>query len=146
MRSLRLARVAAQAELLRLRRLARRQAVRAVCGAIALVFLLACLTALHVAGYLALLRAGIAPLWAVLIVAGFDLAVGLVLLGLAARDVPDRIEREALQVRQAAQQQLAEAAAMTALVGPLLRSLGAKKIYGLTLAALTARYLGGLRR
>lgn len=145
MRTFRLARVAAQAELLRLRRLARRQAVRAALGAVALVFLLACLAALHVAGFLGLVQLRIAPIYAALIVAGVDLAIGLVLALLAARDTPDRVEQEALQVRQAAQAQMAEAAAMTALVGPLLRSLGLRKVYAVALAALTARYLGGAR-
>ncbi|HET9019569.1 MAG TPA: hypothetical protein VFN46_08285 [Acetobacteraceae bacterium] len=146
MRSFKLARVAAQAELLRLRRLVRRQVVRAVLGAIALTFLLICLAALHFAGYFGLLRAGIAPVWATLIVAGVDLLIGLIFLIAAASDTPDKVEREALQVREAAQRQLMETAAASAVVGPLLRSLGARKVYGLVLAALTARFLGAARR
>ena len=54
MRSVKLARVAAQAEVLRLRRFARRQSVRAVMGVVAVVFLLGVLIALHVAGGMAL--------------------------------------------------------------------------------------------
>jgi hypothetical protein len=46
-------------------------------------------------------------------------------------------------VRQTAQTQMLEAAALTTLVGPLLRLVGTRKVYGLALAALTARYLGG---
>jgi hypothetical protein len=57
------------------------------------------------------------------------------------RTTPGRIEREALQIRETALAELGEAMAMTALVGPALRLLGARKTYGLTLAALTARYL-----
>ncbi len=145
MRSLKLARIAAQAELLRLRRYGDRQIGRAVLAATALVFVLACLGTLHFAGYLGLLRADIAPLWATLIVAGVDLLLALI-LGLAAlRNRPGRLEREALQVRLAAQQQMMEAAAMTAMVATVLRSLGMRKVYGLALAALTARYLGGRR-
>jgi len=146
MRGLRLARIAAQAELLRLRRMARRQAVRVALGAIALTFLLACLACVHVAGYFGLRRADIAPVWAVLIVAGVDLLIGLLFLIAAARDSPDPIEREALQVRETAQAQMLEAAAIGAVLGPVLRSLGVRKVYGLVLAALSARYLTGARR
>ena len=146
MRSVGLARIAAKAELLRLRRMARRQAVRAVLGAIALTFLLACLACVHVAGYFALRRADIAPVWCALIIAGVDLLIGLLSLIAAARDTPDALEREALQVRETAQAHLIEAAAVGALVGPVLRALGVRKLYGLALAALTARYLSGARR
>lgn len=145
MRSLKLARIAAQAELLRLRRYGDRQIARLVLGAIALVFVLAWLGTLHFAGYFALRRADIAPVWAALIVAGVDLLVALILGIAALRNRPGRLEREALQVRLAAQQQLLEVAATTAVVAPLLRSLGMRKAYGLALAAMTARYLTGRR-
>ncbi len=145
MRSLKLAQIAAQAELLRLKCFGERQVGRAVMGAIALVFLLAFLASLHVAGYFALRRAAILPVWAALIVAGVDLLIALV-VGLIARSSrPGRVEREALEVRRVAQQHLVEAAAMTAVVGPVLRSLGMRKIYGLALAAMTVRYLSGRR-
>ena len=48
-------------------------------------------------------------------------------------------------MRLAAQHQMMEAAAMTAVVAPVLRSLGMRKVYGVALAALTARYLTGRR-
>ena len=57
-----------------------------------------------------------------------------------------RPQREALEVRRAAQAQMTEAAAMTAVVGPLLRSLGLRKIYAVALAALMARFFGGAAR
>ena len=145
MRSVNLARVAAQSEALRLRLYARRQVYRAVWGAVAAVFILACLTALHVAGAMALERV-VEPLYAVLIVAAIDLVIGLILLLVALRNEPGRIELEALQVRRTAQQQVIEAAALTTLIGPLLRVVGTRKVYGLALAALTARYLGGSQR
>lgn len=146
MRSVRLAQVAAQAEWLRLRRMARRQAARVVFAAIALTFVLACLAAVHVAGFFALRRADIAPIWCALIVAGVDLLIALVFLLVASRDSPGAVEREALQVRETAQAQLLETAALAGVAGPLLRTLGVRKVYALALAALTARYLGGLRR
>lgn len=146
MRVFRLARVAAQAELLRLRRLARRQAMRAALAGVALLFLLACLAALHLAGYLALRGAAVAPVHAALIVAAADLLLGALFAALAARDVPDAVEREAAQLRETAQRQVMEVAAMTAVAGPILRTLGVRKLYGLALAVLTALYLGRPRR
>ncbi len=144
MRSFKLARIAAQAELLRLRRFAGRQVVRAALGAVALVFLMAFLASLHVIGYLAL-RMVVQPLVAAAIVAAVDLVIAIIFGLLALRNTPGRVEMEALQVREAAQKQMMEAAAATAVLGPLLRSLGVRKLYGLALAALTARYLGGRR-
>jgi hypothetical protein len=144
MRSVSLARVAAQAELLRLRRLARRQGMRAAFGAIAIVFLVAALVGCHVAAAMAL-TVYMQPIYAALIVAAIDLVIGVIFLLVAARDTPDAIEREALQVRLAAQEQMLEVAALTTLIGPLLRLIGTRKVYGLALAALTARYLGGRR-
>ncbi len=144
MRSFRLARIAAQAELLRLRHLLRRQAVRAALGAIALVFLLACLGALHVVSYLAL-RLRLDALTSAAIVAGADLLLALIFGGLALRDSPGRVEQEALLLRQTAQAQMMEAAAATIILGPVLRLLGVRKLYGLALAALTALYLGRRR-
>lgn len=145
MRSLQLARIAAQAEGLRWRGLLRRQAIRVALGVVAAVFALACLAALHVAAAIALLHQQVPLLYAVLIVAAVDLVIALVLALLAARDVPGPVEREAVQVREAARKQVLEAAALTTLAGPALRLLGARKFYGLALAALTARYLGGRR-
>jgi len=144
MRTLSLAKVAAQAEMLRLRRQGRRTAFRAAYGLVATIFIIAALAALHVA--LALwLATQFTPITAVLIVAGGDVVIAVVLGLMAARDTPDRIEREAQEVKEKALAQLGQAMAMTALVGPALRAVGTRKVYGLTLAALTARYLGGRR-
>ena len=129
---------------MRLRRQARRQAMRAVLGVLALVFLLAGLAALHVAGYIALRRAFM-PLSAVLIVAACDLAIALVFATLAARDRPDRLEREALQVREAAGREIMATATMASVVAPLLRAVGLHKLSGLATVALTAWYLGRAR-
>ena len=145
MRSLKLARVAAEAELLRLKRFGERQVGRAVMGAIALAFLLAFLACLHFAGYFALRRADILPVWAALIVAGVDLLIALIFGLIALGNRPSQVEREALEVRLAAQHQIMETAAVNALVVPLARALGLRKVYGLALAALTARYLSGRR-
>ncbi len=103
MRSVTLARVAAQAELLRLRRLARRQAMRAAFASVAVVFLVAALVGGHVAAAMAL-TTYVQPIYAVLILAAVDLVIAVILLLVAARNTPDQIEREALQVRLAAQE------------------------------------------
>ncbi|CAH2604252.1 conserved protein of unknown function [Rhodovastum atsumiense] len=144
MRTVSLARVAAQAEILRLRRQGRRTAIRAALGAVAGIFLIAALAALHVAAVLALVPR-FEPITAVLIVAGGDVVIMVVLGLLALRDRPDRIEREAEEVKHTALVQLQETVAMAALVGPALRMVGGRKLYGITLAALTARYLGARR-
>jgi Putative Actinobacterial Holin-X, holin superfamily III len=142
MRTVNLARVAAQAEVLRLRRQGRRMAFRAGYGAVAGIFVLAFLVAAHVAIVLAL-EPHVQLLPAVLIVSAGDLVIALILGWLAARGGPDAIEREAMQVKETALAQLRETLALTTVVGPALRLVGPRKVYGLALAALTARYLGG---
>jgi hypothetical protein len=144
MRALRLARIVAEAEALRWRHLLRRQRTRVVLGAIAALFLLAALAALHAAAVLALMRI-VAPIYAVLSLAGADFVIAAALGAVAARDAPGPIEREAIQVREIARAEIVNAAAATASLAPLVRSLGARKAYGLALAALTARYLTARR-
>jgi hypothetical protein len=144
MRTASLARIAAQAEVLRLRRQGRRAAFRASYGVVAGVFVVGALAAAHVAIVLALL-ANFQPIVAVLIVGAGDVVVAVVFGLLAARDRPDAIEREARQVKETALAELGETMALASLVGPVLRLIGTRKVYGLALAALSARYLGGRR-
>jgi hypothetical protein len=123
MRLVRLGKIAAQAEALRLRRLVRRQAMRGVFAAVAALFGFGVLAWLHVAGCLALTpRFG--PTYAALIVAGVDVVFAAICGALAAFSSPDRIEREALLVREEARSQMAEAAVMAAVIGPILRRAG----------------------
>lgn len=140
MRALRLARVVAEAEALRWRHLLRRQRTRVVLGAIAGMFGLACVAALHIAAGLALTRV-LEPLYAVLVVAGVDLVIAAALGALAARDVPGAVEREALQLRETAQAEIVEAATATLVLAPMVRALGARKASGFALAAVLIRYL-----
>jgi uncharacterized membrane protein YvlD (DUF360 family) len=116
MRLIELGRIAAQAEALRWRRLGRRQAMRGVFAAIGGVFAIGVLVSLHVAGALALVRP-IGAIPAALTVGGVDLVIAAICLVIAARDQPDRIEREA-------RAEMAQAAVMSALVLPLLRRSG----------------------
>lgn|SRR5487761_2091758 len=122
MRTLRLARIAAEAEGLRLRRLARRTAIRLAIGMVALVFLGCALAVFHV-GVWFLLRIDMG--WqsqiAALSMAGFDLAIGLVLVVMAVQLSPGRVERDALDVRRRAWENASNSFAMSAMLLPVLR-------------------------
>jgi len=131
---------------LRIKRLVRRQVFRAVFGVVAAVFALGALILLHVVAYTALVPS-LTPLEASLLLLAIDVAIAAVLGILAARDTPDPVEQEAKLVRDQAIAEMKESMAVTALVGPVGRlagrTLGKKHMYGLTLAALTARFLTG---
>jgi cytochrome c biogenesis protein CcdA len=144
MRTVDLAKVAAKAEILRLQRQSRRTGFRAAYAIVAGTFMTAALAGAHVAIVLALMP-HYETITAVLIVAAGDAVIAVVLGLMALRNVPGAIEREAAEVEHKALSELGEAAAIMALVGPALRLLGTRKAYGITLAALTARYLGGRR-
>ncbi len=142
MRSVQLAKVAAKAESLRLRRLASRTATRLLIGFFAVVFLLAAMVAGHVAlGIWLTPRMG--ALDAMLVIAAGDLVIALVLIAIAALNGPGRIEREALQLRETAWVQFQEGLTVTAMVGSLARSLGARNISAIVRYFL--RMLGGRR-
>ena len=142
MRTTQLARVAAQAEKLRLQRIAWRLALRAGCAVVAAVFALAALIALHVWVAIVLAR-NLGPATACAIVLGIDLVFAVVLGVLALRSPPDPLAEEAKIVRDRALAQIKESVAVAALLGPLARILGKRHVYGMTLAALTFRFLFG---
>ena len=99
MRALELAKVAAAAEALRVKRYARRQGIRVGFGVGAAVFGLAVLIMIHVLA-LMLLEMVVPPWAAALIVLVVDLIVGAVLGKMALSNTPDRIELEAASVRR----------------------------------------------
>ena len=101
MRSINLLRIAAEAELLRLRAMMARQGRRAAFGAIALVFGMAVLALAEIAGWQGL-RLLVQPIPATLILLGINLVIAAVFGVLALRSVPGHTEREALQVRRQA--------------------------------------------
>jgi hypothetical protein len=140
MRATELARAAAEAEGLRLKLLARRQVSRIVYGAIALVFLVAVLAVLHVLAYIGL-RTRFDELYALLIVLGGDVVLLLVFALLAAFSSPGALEREALELRQAAVSQLGASVTSLMVLRPLLGLLPRRGLYSLVLAGLTARHL-----
>jgi hypothetical protein len=123
LRPLRLARIAAEAEGLRLRYVARRTAIRAVMGLIALVFLLGALAFLHVAFWF-WLRRHFESTPASLIVTGADLLIALLFGLIAARSSPGRLETEALEVRRRALENATSTLAYSTLAAQALR-LGA---------------------
>jgi hypothetical protein len=133
MRSVELARVAAAAEALRLRRLARRQAIRAVLGVTALLFAIAAFALLHLVAYDALILV-VSPWLAALIVFAVDLLIAGTLATIAVNSTPDRIEREALEVRREALAEAKRALTVMAVVG---------EAAGLAVSSSTRRALRG---
>ena len=144
-RSLRLAKVATQAEGLRLRRMIQRQAYRGVYGAIAAVFAIALLSMAHIALYLWMFTY-VSSLAAVGIVAAVDLVFAAIFGFMASRDSPDSVELEATRVRDTARAQLTDVLTLTTLVGPAMRMGGVSKITSLAVGAMAARYLANRRK
>lgn len=101
MRAVELAKVAASAEALRLRRMTRRTALHAAFYAVAGVFGIAAFVVLHVVLYQLLARV-LGPIWASVALLVLDLAVAGVFVYLALRNTPDGIEEEARYIRQQA--------------------------------------------
>ena len=129
MRSFNLLRVAAEAELLRLRAMLVRQGRRAAFGAVAVIFVLAALTLGEVAG-LQVLRFYVAPISATLILLGINLAIAAVFGGLAARSAPGHVEREALRVRRQAVDAARGALTLTAALPVATTFLGLRRRRG----------------
>jgi hypothetical protein len=119
MRTLRLARIAAEAEGVRLRQRARRTAIQAACAIVAMAFLVGAVVFAHIAAWF-WLRLDWESRHAALIVAGADLVLAVVLALLAARSSPGRIELEALAVRRQALDSATSTLALSALGMQLL--------------------------
>ena len=120
MRSLRLARIAAEAEGLRLRRGAQRTALRAIYVIVALGFFAWAVLFAHVAAWF-WLRLSWEARHAALIVAGADLVLAVLLAVLASFLSPGRVEREALEVRRRAIESVGGALAFSAMAMQVLR-------------------------
>jgi Ca2+/H+ antiporter len=118
MRTLRLARVAAEAEALLLRRRVRQVVIRAVLGAVAAVFLIGAVAMLHAYAWVRL-----APEWGTgmtaLILAGSDAVVAIILALFAMRTPADPIAISAVTVRDQAMNEMRNALTLGALVRPL---------------------------
>jgi phage shock protein PspC (stress-responsive transcriptional regulator) len=122
MRPIGLVRVAAEAEGLRLRHHLSRTVVRLVVGLIGLGFLTAAVTFAHLALWFWLRTdRGWVEYSAAGALAGGDLVLALILILVAARSSPGRIEREALEIRQRALSTAASTLATATVVVPLVR-------------------------
>lgn len=145
MRALRLVRVGAEAEVLRLRRRVRRIAVRVAMAAVAALFAIAALCFAHVALFGAI-RHSLGWVSSALVVLGADLLIALILLIMASVSSADRVEAEALQVRLRAQEQLEEMLATVAIAAPLARMMGRPRLLGAALAIFLPRVIASFRR
>jgi hypothetical protein len=138
MRALRLAQMAAQAELLRLRRRLRRAIIRAVYALIGAIFAFATLCFAHIAVFM-VLRHSLGPTSSTLVVLGADLGIAAICVVLASVSTPDRIELEAQQVRERAQKELEEIAAAASVAAPAAWLLGKPRLLAAALAFLLPR-------
>ncbi len=144
MRSVELARAAAQAEALYLRRMAQRQAIRGALGAIAAVFGLAILVMIHVLIYVILIGYVSLPIAAIILLA-LDLVLAIVFAVLARRDEPGQIEQEAKLLRDQSLVELRSSLTLMSLAasatGLVVRRRTNRTIGGRVLGALASRVL-----
>jgi len=136
MRALRLARIAAEAEALRLRRLARRTAFRAVYGVLGLLFLLFAVAVGHIVIWLTITRF-LSSINAALIVMGADLLIAVIFALIAVSLGPGRIEREAVEIRRTATQQMKRSLGVMMLLAPATRYARSRGFLGRAVAAVT---------
>jgi hypothetical protein len=120
MRAGNLAKIATEAEILRIKHMLRRQGMRAAFGVVALVFLVAVLAIANVAIW-QVVRMYLSPINTTLALLGLNLLLAIIFGVLAARSSPGQTEREALAIRQRA---LGEARSSLAL-GALIPAAGA---------------------
>ena len=122
MRPFRLARIAAEAEGVRLRGMATRIATRVVFALVALFFVAGALVFAHLAAWYELRTAlDQSYLVTIAILGGGDLVIAFILLLLASRSSPSRVETEALEVRRKAIEGIGSALSITTMLLPLLR-------------------------
>ena len=122
MHPFRLARIAAEAEGIRLKRLVSRIAMRAIFAVVALLFVLGAIVFAHIAAWY-WVRTGLDQtfLAATGILGGADLLVAIILGLLATRSAPSRLEREALDVRRKAIQAMTSSLNLIQMALPILR-------------------------
>lgn len=140
MRTAELAKVAARAETLRVKTLAKRQAMRVAFGAVAGVFALGVLILVHVVAYL-LLRMAVPPVVAAAILLLFDILVVVVFGVLALRNAPSTVETKAIEIRRQALREMRTTMTVMGMIGPAARLLGGRRSTGLALGALATRLM-----
>jgi hypothetical protein len=114
-RSINLLRIAAEAELLRLRAMVARQGRRAAFGMVAFIFVIGVLILAEATGWQAL-RLYVASIAATLILLGVNLVIAAIFGLLAMRSSPGHAEQEALRVRQQALEAARGSLAFTTIV------------------------------
>jgi hypothetical protein len=122
MRPFRLARIAAEAEGVRLRGLVTRVVTRALLAVIALLFVAGAIAFGHVAAWY-WLRIGMDQTFLATagILGAADLLVAVIFGLLATRSTPSRVELEALEVRRKAIRAIGSTLSLTQLLIPILR-------------------------
>jgi hypothetical protein len=124
MRATNLVKVAAQAEILRLQHMLKRQGMRAAFGLVAVIFFIGALVLANIAAWQSV-RLYLAPIYASLVMLGVNLLISAVFGILASRSSPSRHEREALDVRREALREARSSLALGAVIpvaGALLNS------------------------
>jgi Ni/Fe-hydrogenase subunit HybB-like protein len=132
MRTTNLIKVAAQAEMLRIQHMLKRQGIRAAFGFAALVFVIGALVLANVVGW-QVARMYVEPIYASLIMLGVNLLIAVVFGLLAARSSPSRHETDAIEIRKRALREARGSVALSAVVpiaGALLRARRGSKPAG----------------
>lgn len=122
MRPFKLARIAAEAEGVRLRAMMTRMVIRAMLAAVALFFALAAVVFVHIAAWYEI-RVGLAQSYLATagILGGADLLLAIILALLAGRSSPSAVEVEALEVRRKAIEGIGGALSLSRLIIPIVR-------------------------
>lgn len=148
MRTVDLARVAAAAEGLLLRRIARRQAFRVVYAVVAALFGLALFVMVHLLVYMGLLYL-MRPILAAAVLFVLDGAAAGVFANMALKSKPDSVEQEAVVVRDQALSELKRSLTMVALAGEVVStvlrrktSTGQRRGFGSLATTLALRAIG----
>jgi hypothetical protein len=128
MRPIRLARIAAEAEGVRLRGFITRVVTRLILAVIAFLFVLGAIVFGHVAAWYEI-RTALDQTFLVTtgIVGGADLIVAIILGLLASRSSPSRVEVEALEVRRTAIQGIQNTLSISQMLIPLLRLMASMR-------------------
>ena len=138
MRTVRLARVAAQAEILLLRRMLTAVVRHAIFGAVAAVFAIAALIGLHIVGVLALEQfAHLSPLASVAIVLAVDLVIAVVFGLLASGKISDPVADEARRVRDQSLEQARQSLTLASMLAPATRLVAQTGVLRLLMRAAT---------
>ena len=148
MRSVELAKVAAAAEALRLRTLAKRQAMRGVYGAVAAVFAIAVLVVVHVLLWQAFAH-WMSPILATVALLVVALVVAAIFGVMALRSTPSVVEREALALRAQALGELRQSLTVLSILGQTASlvfrtgvDVGVRRTTTGTLAEIASRIIG----